>query len=233
MLIYLYKEYSDNLAYGEEYIKAFANKTGAIQLQRKRLKEEYGTANLDEIRRTGKEVWASHDSVTVYDWNDSYYYCIEELPLDLPENVSIPLSDGNTLVAEKGDPSYNEICIGLENKDGGWFQDLVVVGQAYDIASEPIPESYRVCVYADPDSEDYTNYFPIKAHKEPETEPEGLIGKDDASEFVGGVIDVFEDFCEKHGISPENEEKPAIITGELYDELKNKLKEHFTNWKVL
>lgn len=188
MLIYLYKEYADNLAYGEEYIKVFANKSEAIQLQRKRLKEKYGTANPDEIRRTGNEVWGTHGTVVVYDWNDSYYYCVEELPLDVPETVSIPLSDGNTLVAEKGDPSYNEICIGLKNKDGDWFQDLSVIGQAYDIDSEPVPEEYRVCVYADPDSEDYTNHFSIAVHKEPMMKWKDLEG---IPEFISGDAETF------------------------------------------
>ena len=42
MKVYLYKEYSDDLAYGEEYIRVFTTKEMAIAELKKRVNEEFG-----------------------------------------------------------------------------------------------------------------------------------------------------------------------------------------------
>ena len=70
-----------------------------------------------------------------------------------------------TLVAEKGyDNDYKEIAVGLKDKNGVWFQDIVVIGgkYSYDEEYNVIQEKgIDVRVYANVDSEDYTHKFEI------------------------------------------------------------------------
>lgn len=69
------------------------------------------------------------------------------------------------------------------------------------------------------------------------------ISKDDKAEFVGQIIDVFEDFLfekeieipngEKETYFPdENDEKLSIIFGSDYDYIADKIKEIISNWKL-
>ena len=75
-----------------------------------------------------------------------------------------------TLVAEKGaDENYNEIFIGIEDKDGVWIQDLAIVGQKYHYTDEGEvvqDKGINLMVYADKDDEDYTNKFEIGIYEE-------------------------------------------------------------------
>lgn len=70
-----------------------------------------------------------------------------------------------TLVAEKGaDKNYNEICIGLEDKNGCWIQDLAIIGQKYHYVNDTEvvqDKGIDVMVYADKDNEDYTHHFEV------------------------------------------------------------------------
>lgn len=59
----------------------------------------------------------------------------------------------------------------------------------------------------------------------------------DQSEFIGQVIEIFEDFLEEKGISLENDEKAedpyaAIIYGSDYGSLQSKLESLLINWQL-
>lgn len=65
-----------------------------------------------------------------------------------------------------------------------------------------------------------------------------MIKQEDAAEFIGQIIDTFEDFLEKRGIDIPNPDKEqsgdgaAIIYGMDYGELQSDLEEIMLNWKV-
>jgi len=55
-------------------------------------------------------------------------------------------------------------------------------------------------------------------------------------EFIGQIIDIFEDFLEKRGIHIHNVEQDkdvALIYGEDYFELEDSLKDMLKNWVVI
>ena len=51
MKVYLYKEYDDSLAYGEEHIKIFATLADATEYYRNRVMEYFGKTSYDEAAR--------------------------------------------------------------------------------------------------------------------------------------------------------------------------------------
>ena len=63
-------------------------------------------------------------------------------------------------------------------------------------------------------------------------------GKENAGEFIGQIIDIFEDFLEERDIDIPNEEKaesdePAIIYGTDYGDLQSELEGMLLAWGVL
>ena len=85
--------------------------------------------------------------------------------------LCIELSDGFRLCVEKSlDPDFPELYIFLENNDGMCIQDLVVVGEKYDLDRitydriVPIHGEYDIKVYADENIEDYTNSFRVRRY---------------------------------------------------------------------
>ena len=74
------------------------------------------------------------------------------------------------LVAEKGiDNNYREIYLGLEDKNGVWFQDIAIVGQQYHYDEELNVVNDRgidVKIYADSNNEDFTDEFGINIYEE-------------------------------------------------------------------
>lgn len=87
------------------------------------------------------------------------------------ERIVIDMPNGTKLVAETiADLDYKELFVGLEDKDGTWIQDLVVVGEKYRYnrsgVKETIDNEYSVKVYSDEYSEDYTHEFSIREYKE-------------------------------------------------------------------
>ena len=85
------------------------------------------------------------------------------------EKIKIDLGFA-TLVAERGsDESYNEIFVGLEDKDGVWLQDLAIDKQKYhyDEDCNVVDEKgINVMVYSDANDEDYTHKFDIDIYEE-------------------------------------------------------------------
>lgn len=64
------------------------------------------------------------------------------------------------------------------------------------------------------------------------------VKNDDRMEFLGSIIDIFEDFLENKNINIENPEKDdeedaAIIYGSDYDELQGKLENMMRNWEII
>ena len=67
---------------------------------------------------------------------------------------------------------------------------------------------------------------------------EPYIKQEDREEFIGQIIDTFEDFLESKGVDIQNDEKEddevhAILYGSDYDELRSELNRMMINWKVL
>lgn len=70
-----------------------------------------------------------------------------------------------------------------------------------------------------------------------------MVKKEDRSEFIGSVIDIFEEFLDEKGIvipNTEREDEPDLAPDELvnfygsnYDRVGKELEELFVNWKVL
>lgn len=65
-----------------------------------------------------------------------------------------------------------------------------------------------------------------------------MIKQEDACEFIGQIIDIFEDFLESKGIDipnadKEQSENPAIIYGMDYGALQSDLEQMMYNWGVL
>ena len=64
------------------------------------------------------------------------------------------------------------------------------------------------------------------------------VQQDDIPEFVGEIIDIFEDFLEEKGIKIQNDEKDdddnnsAIIYGSDYGLLQDQLEETYRNWDL-
>lgn len=61
------------------------------------------------------------------------------------------------------------------------------------------------------------------------------LSDDDAPEFIGQIIDVFEDFLDEKGIAIENEEREgdedeSIIYGSDYDEIADGIREIISRW---
>ena len=61
------------------------------------------------------------------------------------------------------------------------------------------------------------------------------LSDDDAPEFIGQIVDVFEDFLDEKGITIENEEREgdddeAIIYGTDYDEIADGIREIISRW---
>ena len=69
-------------------------------------------------------------------------------------------------------------------------------------------------------------------------EDEPFIRQYDRAEFVGSIIDIFEDFLDRKGINIPNEDKdqsenPAIIYGMDYGELQSAIESMMQHWGVL
>lgn len=65
------------------------------------------------------------------------------------------------------------------------------------------------------------------------------IGKNDKAEFLGQIIDIFEDFLEEHGVMFPNEERAqdpdnaAIIYGTDYGYLSEELETLMIGWDLM
>lgn len=84
------------------------------------------------------------------------------------ERIAIDLPNGLKLVAEQNqDHNFrNEIFVGIENGDGVWLQDLVIIRNAHSTNNifgvAWCPNLMEVLVYAD----DYTDKYAIDIRKD-------------------------------------------------------------------
>ena len=70
-----------------------------------------------------------------------------------------------------------------------------------------------------------------------------MIDQNDKTELIGGIIDIFEDFLDKKGVTLEPPKKSyemeldgstnANIYGSDYDSISNSLETLLRNWKVI
>lgn len=83
------------------------------------------------------------------------------------KRIEIDLGNGVMLCAEES-AVYNEIYVFIE-KDGCVWQDLVIAGEQYCYENHEIVRQrgeYFVKVYANEQTEDYTDEFTIKQYEE-------------------------------------------------------------------
>lgn len=84
------------------------------------------------------------------------------------KQIRIPLLNGLYIVADPGsDPDYPmELYIGIEDSNGVWIQDLAIVMKNYrykpDGQVDYSDDAFRVLVYEDNESDDYTTEHVIK-----------------------------------------------------------------------
>lgn len=152
-----------------------------------KIKAKYNLSSPDEIVaavKTAQRHAADNTNQSLYEaaWLAGYAKAMEEKGRAEQQKNSVQQQDDlkldlgfATLVAEKGaDPNYNEVYVGLEDKDGVWSQDLAVIGQKYHynkdadgMDNEVVQEKgVRVLVYSDKDDEDYTHEFSIDVYEE-------------------------------------------------------------------
>ena len=91
------------------------------------------------------------------------------------KRIELEILEGVKIVAEINPDTagYKEIFIGLEDKNGLWKQDLVMVGKPYhydDDLEVVLDEGFRVLVYGDAEDENYTHEFMIDEYKYVEEE---------------------------------------------------------------
>lgn len=81
--------------------------------------------------------------------------------------ITIPLKNGHKLVVEVCDElEYSkEIFVGLEDKEGVCYQDIACIRPKPDDDGEDYQSDlFEVYVYADENSEDYTDSYNIKRY---------------------------------------------------------------------
>lgn len=91
------------------------------------------------------------------------------------KKIDIPLPNGYHLVAvQGGDPNFPyEICVGIEDSEGIWYQDLAMIHNAYHYGAEsfdPIWDEgkFEVLVWGKEYDEDYTESFQIDLYQQEE-----------------------------------------------------------------
>lgn len=80
------------------------------------------------------------------------------------KEVRIDLGFAVLVVEKNPDPSFKELFVTLEDKNGNCLQDIAVIGQDYSISSSSdiVPkDQIRVLIYGNKDNEDYTDKFVI------------------------------------------------------------------------
>ena len=86
--------------------------------------------------------------------------------------IVIPLSNGFSLVAEQNVGEFNkEVFIGIEDKNGKYWQDLAVVRPTYKCTNNEIilgADKFEILVFGDADNEDYTDKYVVPLHKDDE-----------------------------------------------------------------
>lgn len=79
--------------------------------------------------------------------------------------IIIPLDNGYKLIAEQNTGEFDkEFYIGVETESGAYIQDLVIVRPTYTFKDESVKfdsDKFEMLVFADSESEDYTNKFVV------------------------------------------------------------------------
>ena len=123
MKIYLYKEYSDDLVYGEEYIKPFSKKEDAKKLLRKRVREQYN-CEFEELPTVADLTTELSEEYVAIDKGNGCieYYIVETSELD--EDVEDKPMD----VERAKDLFRCYVCNDLEAADTDYVREVL-----YDI----------------------------------------------------------------------------------------------------
>lgn len=110
-----------------------------------------------------------------------------------------------TLVAEKGsDPNYNEVFVGLEDKDGVWIQDLAIVRQKYHYEKALKAANIKWDVDYDEDGKLLPTEIDV---------PVGMVNEDDITDYLSDVTGFCHDGYDLVGMDNSNvvQEKVAQV----------------------
>lgn len=135
---------------------------------------------------------------------------------------------------------------------GVFGQDPREVAEIFREMLESGKYGFRKVVFPIPDGKDgnlaaFQNVFnrTVLKGREKVERSKGMINADEKTEFIGQIIDLFEDFLEERGISLNNEEKDelsaagedpeqtAIIYGSDYDQLQAGIEALLENWGLV
>ena len=131
--------------------------------------QAYELTDLDEAMKRLDDAWA----FVVCNENEEETLHVPELQLDDNMNVTakVPV-DGGKLVLESGLSDYGTKQIGLMYEKDGDLIDLALTevksGELAEVAKlKPNNKDIDLYVYADPETEDYTNHYRIPYDKIP------------------------------------------------------------------
>lgn len=86
--------------------------------------------------------------------------------------ITIPLSNDYKLIVEKNTGEFDkEVFVGIENPNGAYWQDLVIIRPTYKLEKDDVifnSDSFELLVFGDADIEDYTEKFTVGLHKDEE-----------------------------------------------------------------
>ena len=79
--------------------------------------------------------------------------------------IVIPLDNGYKLIAEQNTGEFDkEFYIGVETETGAYIQDLVIIRPTYTFKDESVKfdsDKFEMLVFANNESEDYTDKFVV------------------------------------------------------------------------
>ena len=83
---------------------------------------------------------------------------------------TIPLSNGYKLVSEQNTGEFDkELYVGIEDPNGAYVQDLVVVRPTYKFEEDNVKfdaDKFEVLLWGNADMEDFTDKFVIPLHQD-------------------------------------------------------------------
>ena len=85
--------------------------------------------------------------------------------------ISIDLPNNYKLIVERNQDNYydKEVCIGIEDPNGVYWQDLVIVSPTYNYDGDKPKynsDSFRILVFGKEHQEDYTEEFEVGLYKD-------------------------------------------------------------------
>lgn len=84
----------------------------------------------------------------------------------------IPLSNGYKIISERNTGEFDkELYVGIEDENGSYIQDLVVVRPTYKFKNNEVEfdsDRFEILVFGDAEKEDFTDCFTVPLHQDDE-----------------------------------------------------------------